>query len=263
MSRRRILRRDACAELAASLPPALHPVLRRVYAARPMAGAHELDLGLERLLPVTSLGGVEQAVALLIERFESGGKVLVIGDFDADGATSTTLMMRLLQKHDEGEYKEGIGERVIEPGAPKQLTFESAFYVHGGSMPDFSAVREFLVSEANPVSAVVIGANPKGCLPSGAGRFINLDGKGFSLLTLKRAENGDGYVLRLMETAGRASNVRIVSGLLAIRSAELLDNVENPIRKLNVRNSSGSIQLRPREIVTLRLAGLSKREAHQ
>ena len=98
MSRRRILRRDACAELAASLPPALHPVLRRVYAARPMAGAHELDLGLERLLPVTSLGGVEQAVALLIERFESGGKVLVIGDFDADGATSTTLMMRQLRK---------------------------------------------------------------------------------------------------------------------------------------------------------------------
>ncbi|MCX6376541.1 MAG: glycosyl hydrolase-related protein, partial [Armatimonadetes bacterium] len=175
---------------------------------------------------------------------------------------TTALMMRLLQKHDEGEYKEGIGERVIEPGAPKQLTFECAFYVHGGSPDDLSAVREFLVSEANPLSAVLIGANPKGSLPSGSGGFINLEGKGFSLLTLKRAENGDGYVLRLMETAGRASSVRSGSGLLAIRSAELLDNVENPIKKLSVRNGSVRIELHPREIVTLRLVGLSKKEAH-
>ena len=98
MSRRRIFRREVRAELAASLPSALHPVLRRVYAARPLEGAQDLDLSLERLLPVSSLGGVEEAVALLIQRFESGGKLLVIGDFDADGATSTTLMMRQLRK---------------------------------------------------------------------------------------------------------------------------------------------------------------------
>ena len=95
---RRIIRRNQRAELAASLPSTLHPVLRRVYAARPMSGAHELELGLERLLPVGSLGGIDLAVDLLMQRFASGGKVLIVGDFDADGATSTTLMMRQLRR---------------------------------------------------------------------------------------------------------------------------------------------------------------------
>ncbi len=63
---RRILRR---AINEASLPASaanLHPALRRVYAARGIERAEELDLGLERLLPVGSLGGVEAAVDLLL-----------------------------------------------------------------------------------------------------------------------------------------------------------------------------------------------------
>ncbi len=98
MSRRRIIRREPRADLASTLPLSLHPVLRRVYAARPMSDALELDLGLERLLPVSSLGGLEQASDLLIRCFDGRLKVLIIGDFDADGATSTALMMRQLRK---------------------------------------------------------------------------------------------------------------------------------------------------------------------
>ena len=98
VSSRRIIRRNVRADLLAALPVALHPVLRRVYAARPIDGAQELDLGIERLLPVGSLGGVDAAVDLLLQRFDGGGKVLVVGDFDADGATSTTLMMRQLRR---------------------------------------------------------------------------------------------------------------------------------------------------------------------
>ena len=98
MTRRKILRRDVHTELAASLPATLHPVLRRVYAARTLNGPQDLELGLERLLPVSSLGGVEAAADLLLQRFEHGGKVLVIGDFDADGATSTAVMLRHLRR---------------------------------------------------------------------------------------------------------------------------------------------------------------------
>jgi single-stranded-DNA-specific exonuclease len=98
VSPRRIIRREPRLDLATSLPEAMHPVLRRVYAARPMRDAQELDLGLERLLPVSSLGGLEQACELLVRRFDAGSKVLIIGDFDADGATSTALMMRQLRK---------------------------------------------------------------------------------------------------------------------------------------------------------------------
>jgi len=74
----------------------IHPVLRRVYALRGLTDGEELDLSLERLLPVGSLDGVDAAAALLMAH-RSAGRVLVIGDFDADGATSTALVVRALR----------------------------------------------------------------------------------------------------------------------------------------------------------------------
>jgi single-stranded-DNA-specific exonuclease len=74
----------------------LHPVLRRVYAARGLGCDADLDLSLERLLPVGSLDGVD-AAARLLEQHRAHGRVLVIGDFDADGATSTALVVRALR----------------------------------------------------------------------------------------------------------------------------------------------------------------------
>jgi single-stranded-DNA-specific exonuclease len=73
----------------------LHPVLRRVYAARGLRSPGELNLALERLLPVGNLGGAHAAARLL--RQHAQRRVLVIGDFDADGATSTALMLRALR----------------------------------------------------------------------------------------------------------------------------------------------------------------------
>jgi single-stranded-DNA-specific exonuclease len=74
----------------------VHPVLRRVYAARGLQGGEDLDLSLDRLLPVGSLAGVDAATRLLTAH-RSAGRVLVIGDFDADGATSTALVVRSLR----------------------------------------------------------------------------------------------------------------------------------------------------------------------
>jgi single-stranded-DNA-specific exonuclease len=73
----------------------VHPVLRRIYAARGVMDDEVLDLSLERLLPIGSLPGVEAAAALL--RNHRTGRVLVVGDFDADGATSSALMVRGLR----------------------------------------------------------------------------------------------------------------------------------------------------------------------
>jgi single-stranded-DNA-specific exonuclease len=95
---RRIVRRSPGDHGGAGLPASLHPVLRRVYAARGVRDEDDLDLGLERLLPVSSLGGVEAAVDLLVDRHRRGAVVLVIGDFDADGATSTALVVRQLRR---------------------------------------------------------------------------------------------------------------------------------------------------------------------
>jgi single-stranded-DNA-specific exonuclease len=83
-------------EIVADFAGHLHPVLRRVYAARGIASDSELDLSLERLLPVGSLEGLDAATQLL-GLHRAAGRVLVIGDFDADGATSTALLVRALR----------------------------------------------------------------------------------------------------------------------------------------------------------------------
>jgi single-stranded-DNA-specific exonuclease len=80
---------------AAGFSAAVHPVLRRVYAARGLREDRDLDLSLARLLPVGSLDGTEDAARLLAAH--RAGRVLVIGDFDADGATSSALMVRALR----------------------------------------------------------------------------------------------------------------------------------------------------------------------
>ena len=80
---------------AEQLGAGLHPVLQRVYAARGLRTRDQLNLALERLAPVGSLGGADAAARLLLRH--ARGRVLVIGDFDADGATSTALMLRALR----------------------------------------------------------------------------------------------------------------------------------------------------------------------
>jgi len=97
MNPRRILRRGGMAPTGV-LPATLHPVLRRVYAARGVNGPDDLDVSLERLLPVGSLGGVDAAVDLLMRCRRERQRVLVVGDFDADGATSTALVIRQLRR---------------------------------------------------------------------------------------------------------------------------------------------------------------------
>src|SRR5579862_2021771 len=80
---------------ALDFAPELHPVLRRVYAARGIAQADDLDLSLERLLPVRALDCVERAAELLAAH--RSGRVLIVGDFDADGATGSALFVRALR----------------------------------------------------------------------------------------------------------------------------------------------------------------------
>ena len=89
-----VVRREPAAH--AQLDPGLHPVLARAYAARGALSAADLDTSLARLLPVGTLEGTQAAVELL-DAHRTGGRVLIVGDFDADGATSSALMVRALR----------------------------------------------------------------------------------------------------------------------------------------------------------------------
>lgn len=71
----------------------LPPLLTRLYAARGVQSAAELDKGLARLIPYQQLKGMDAAVDLLVQGLQQGQRMLIVGDFDADGATASTVGM--------------------------------------------------------------------------------------------------------------------------------------------------------------------------
>ncbi|AIX49168.1 MULTISPECIES: single-stranded-DNA-specific exonuclease RecJ [Pantoea] len=137
--RRRTLPADA------SLPDDLPPLLRRLYLHRGVKTAAELERGAKYLLPWQSLGGIEAAVALLHRMLTGGQRIMVVGDFDADGATSTALTVLALRsmggnvdylvpnRFDDGY---GLSPEVVEQararGAEMILTVDNGISSHAG-----------------------------------------------------------------------------------------------------------------------------------
>ena len=76
------------------LPDLIHPVLKRVYASRNIKSSKDLDYSLGSLIPFKQLSGIDDAVILLEEMLEQKKRILIVADFDADGATSCALAIR-------------------------------------------------------------------------------------------------------------------------------------------------------------------------
>ncbi|MGQ9426353.1 single-stranded-DNA-specific exonuclease RecJ [Gilvimarinus sp. F26214L] len=75
----------------------LPPVLERIYLARGVCDDQSLQMRLDRLHKPASFKGLDEAVRLLVDAFYQQQRVLIIGDFDADGATSCALSVMALQ----------------------------------------------------------------------------------------------------------------------------------------------------------------------
>ena len=75
----------------------IHPLLAKIYAARSIRSAAELAYSAATLLPPTQLKGMEQAAALLADAIHAGRRLLIIADYDADGATACAVGMRALR----------------------------------------------------------------------------------------------------------------------------------------------------------------------
>ena len=79
------------------LDDSVHPVLRKIYAARGVVNEEGLNLDLSGLHPPGLLKNIDQAVAILSGAMNNQQNILVVGDFDADGATSSALFLLCLQ----------------------------------------------------------------------------------------------------------------------------------------------------------------------
>ena len=87
---------DDAAVLADSLPP----LLRRLYASRGVKSDRDLERSVKGMLPWQQLTGIDDAVTHLYNAMREGLRIIVVGDFDADGATSTALSVLALRSLD-------------------------------------------------------------------------------------------------------------------------------------------------------------------
>ncbi|PIP78794.1 MAG: single-stranded-DNA-specific exonuclease RecJ [Gammaproteobacteria bacterium CG22_combo_CG10-13_8_21_14_all_40_8] len=83
-----------------------HALLHQLYANRGIVCCDDLDMGLERLLPYSSLSNIEMAAHILYSCLKEKKRIVIVGDFDTDGATSTALMIEVLQAfgHENLDY---------------------------------------------------------------------------------------------------------------------------------------------------------------
>ena len=124
--RLRLVRRVAAVEAGIDAD-GMHPVLARLYRSRGIDTPADLDRSLSALLPWQALGGIHEAAALLADALSRRRRIMVVGDFDADGATSVVLALeglRMLGAVDVGylvpnrfEFGYGLTPEIVELAA--------------------------------------------------------------------------------------------------------------------------------------------------
>lgn len=102
----------------------IHPVLSTIYQSRGVQSADELDYELKGLLPYHDLHDIDKAAKIIADAITSQQRILIVGDFDADGATSTALGIRALRQFgalepcylvpNRFEYGYGLTPEIVE-----------------------------------------------------------------------------------------------------------------------------------------------------
>lgn len=111
MNAMRTIKRRACAP-GESWPDTVPPLLRRVYAGRGVFDARQAQPRLADLLPPDSLGGLESAIDLLIDAIAHDRHIVIVGDFDCDGATACAVGVRGLRM---------LGARNVSYAVPNRM----------------------------------------------------------------------------------------------------------------------------------------------
>ncbi|MDF5431304.1 single-stranded-DNA-specific exonuclease RecJ, partial [Vibrio parahaemolyticus] len=99
------------------LPDSIPPILKRIYINRGITDLSQLETSARGLHSYQKLGGIEQAVDLLFQGIKEQKRIIVVGDFDADGATSSALSvlaLRMLGSHNvdylvPNRFEDGYG----------------------------------------------------------------------------------------------------------------------------------------------------------
>ena len=162
---------------------ALPEVLKKIYAGRGISDPADLTLTLDQLLPPATLKGIGEAAELLADAMEGEARVLVVGDFDADGATSCAMAVSVLRQMglkevaylvpNRFEFGYGLTPEIVELAAAQMpdliVTVDNGI----SSIEGVSAAQALgmsvlvtdhhLPAETLPTADVIVNPNQPGC----------------------------------------------------------------------------------------------------
>ena len=92
----------------------IHPLLAQLFAARGIQAVAELDEGLAKLLPPSSLKGAPQAAILLADAIAAGKSICVVADYDCDGATACAVALRGLGMLGAKKVSYLVPDRIVD-----------------------------------------------------------------------------------------------------------------------------------------------------
>ncbi len=102
----------------------LHPLLKKIYANRGVTCLHQVDYSLKSLLDYSSLKDIDTAADIVSDAIMQQKNILIVGDFDADGATSCALMMRTLKVMGlNNPSKNNMGVNTVNYLVPNRFDF--------------------------------------------------------------------------------------------------------------------------------------------
>ena len=165
------------------LPESLPPLVRRIYSQRPLAALTELELTLSQLLPPARLKGIDAAVDLLEAALKEGERLLIVADFDADGATSCALALTVLRAFgcahvdyivpNRFEYGYGLTPEIVELAKGKNpdliITVDNGISSIEGIESARAAGIKTLVTDHHlpgrelPAADAIVNPNQPGC----------------------------------------------------------------------------------------------------
>ena len=160
----------------------LHPTLARLYAARGITDPRELDDSLATLIPPTELRGVDDAAILLADAIEAGARMLVVADYDCDGATACAVAVRGLRAMgadiaylvpNRFEYGYGLTPAIVQLAAQSEpdliITVDNGIASIDGveearSLGIATLITDHhLPADALPQADVIVNPNQPGC----------------------------------------------------------------------------------------------------
>lgn len=184
MTPKKILRRPG-SDIQTAWGSDLPPLLRRLYASRGISSDAELSYTLKHLASPMQLRGIDRAVELLADAIEHQKRVVVLGDFDADGATSTAVAVLGLSMLGLGQidfrvpsrFADGYGltpgiiHRLVEEGDTPDLlvTVDNGISAHEGVLAAREAGMKVVITDHHlagdslPQADAIVNPNQPQC----------------------------------------------------------------------------------------------------